>query len=125
MKPVPSPDALVADADRGEVVLTLAGQPILVRFGLKFLKSLTDRQGDAGPNDVLARLQQAPLGALLEMAEQGICLSKQAALLPADFDVLEALDELPRDEQKNLFSVLLQSVTRNPLMEVLTQGQTS
>jgi hypothetical protein len=118
-------EQLTADPDRGEVLLTLNDQPVLVRFGLKFLKSLTDREGAAGPNDLLTRLESAPLSTLLEMAEHGIRLSKQGAALPADFDVVDALDDLPRAEQKTLFSVLLTSVTRNPLMEVLTQGNPS
>ena len=114
-----------ADAERGEVLLTLAGHPVKVRFGLKFLKALTDRDGAAGPGDVLERLQNAPLATLLDIAELGIRLSKDAAALPADFDLLEAIEELPRAEQKNLFQVLMHSVTRNPLMEVLTQANPS
>lgn len=118
-------DNLTANAERGEVLLTLAGTALVVRFGLKFLKALTDREGAAGPGDVLERLQNAPLSTLLDMAELGIRQSKQAATLPEDFDALEALDELPRDVLKNLFAVLLASVTRNPLMEALTQGNPS
>jgi hypothetical protein len=116
---------LTADPDRGEVLLTLDGQQVLVRFGLKFLKSLTDRDGSTGPHDLLSRLDSAPLSTLLELAEHGIRQSKQAHALPADFDVLEALDELPRADQKELFSVLLKSVSANPLMEALTQGNPS
>ncbi|GAB3661496.1 hypothetical protein GCM10027594_31340 [Hymenobacter agri] len=120
-----APIQLAADAERGEVLLTLNGQPMLIRFGLKFLKSLTDLDGSAGPSELLDRLQRAPLSTLLELAEHGIRQSKQAASLPAGFDVVEALDELPRAEQKELFSVLLKSVSANPLMEVLTQGNPS
>lgn len=108
-----------------EVLLPIGGQTIRVRFGLKFLKALTDKEGANGPGDILERLQNAPLGTLLEMAEQAIRLSKQGRELPADLDLLDELDELPRAELKNLFSVLLSSVTRNPLMEVLTQGNPS
>ena len=111
--------------ETGPLLLTLAGVPMKVRFGLKFLKALTDRDGAAGPGDVLERLGSAPLNTLLDMAEIGIRHSKQFAELPEGTDILEAIDELPREEQKALFAALLSSVVENPIMEVLTPNKTS
>jgi len=122
MKSVSTPTApvLTADADRGEVLLTIAGQPRKVRFGLKFLKALTDRQDGTGPADVLGRLQSAPLTALLDMATVAVQLYVPAVELPEDFDALTALDELPVAEQKELFSVLMASISASPLVAALT-----
>ncbi|MDO7851400.1 hypothetical protein [Hymenobacter convexus] len=116
----PIAPALTADASRGEVLLTIAGQPRLIRFGLKFLKALTDRQGGTGPADVLDTLQKAPLTALLDMATLGVTLCVPAGELPADFDALTALDELPTAEQTELFSVLMASIQASPLVAALT-----
>lgn len=113
--------ALVADPSRGEVVLTLAGRPRLIRFSLRFLKALTDKKGVDNPVDALEKLQTAPITALLEMAAVGIQLCVPAHELPADFDAELALDELPNSEQAALFSVLMNAVTQSPLLAALTQ----
>ncbi|MBH8558995.1 hypothetical protein [Hymenobacter negativus] len=122
MKSTPSSLApLTADATRGEVLLTIGGRQRLIRFGLKFLKALTEQRGGNGPTDVLETLEKAPLAALLDMATLAITLCVPAAELPEDFDALQAMDELPAAEQTQLFSVLLASVSANPLMAALTQ----
>jgi hypothetical protein len=114
---------LTANPERGEVLLTIAGQPRLIRFGLRFLKSLTDRAGHDGPSDLLERLGREPLAALIDMAAVGIALCVPAAELPADFDALQALDELSNDEQQALFTVLRNAVTASPIMAALNPSK--
>lgn len=117
----PNTPALTADADRGEVLLTIAGRPRLIRFNVRFLKALTDQKGGSGPADALKMLETSPLAGLVELAAVGIRLSIPSAELPADFDAEVAIDEMSREELKNLFSVLMDSITANPLLAVLNQ----
>lgn len=123
MKSTPTTADVTADAERGEILLTLDGQPYVIRFGLKFLKAFSTPLGDA-PADALAALETAPITALLDMVTLGIKLCVPADKLPTGFDAdaaTDLLDALPTQEQEHIFAVLLASIRRNPLFAALTK----
>lgn len=123
-----APIQLAADAERGEVVLPINGENFLIRFGLKFLKTFTRQVGGEGPTDALQALATAPLDALVDMVALAIRLSVPADKLPENFDAdvcTDLLDGLPATQQKEVFTVLLNAVQRNPFIAVLTQVTTA
>ena len=119
-----NPSLPIADATRAEILLTIAGQPRRVRFGLKFLKAFTSAQGGADtPGTAMASLETAPIAALLDMLALAVRLSVPGHELPAGFDsdaVMDLLDELPNAEQQHIFSVLIQSIKVNPITAALS-----
>ena len=118
---------LQANAERGEVLITVAGEPRLIRFGLRFLKALTDQKGEAGPGDILERITSlgtgagsvAGLGAMIDMAALGVQLSAPGLSAEA---ALTIVDELSNADQEELFAVALHAVTKSPLLAALNRG---
>ncbi|MGY3091081.1 hypothetical protein ACVWYF_004145 [Hymenobacter sp. UYAg731] len=111
-----------ADAERGEVQLTISGESRLIRFGMRFIKTLTDQKGEAGPGDILERIASgtgAALAAMVDMAVLGVQLATPG--LSAD-EALTIVDELSKAEQEELFSVAFRAVTKSPLLAALNRG---
>ena len=116
-----NPSPLTADATRAEILLTIAGQPRRVRFGLKFLKAFTSAQGGADtPGTAMASLETAPIAALLDMLALAVRLSVPEQGGISSDDVLDIIDEMPNAEQQHIFSVLIQSIKVNPITAALS-----
>ena len=114
---------LTADANRSEILFPIGGQPHVVRFGLKFLKAFTSQVGGTGVVDALTVLETAPVQGLLDMLTLGIQLSVPADQLPEGFDAdaaTDLIDALPVAEQQQIFTVLINSINRNPILAALS-----
>ena len=116
-----NPSLLTADATRAEILMTIAGQPRRVRFGLKFLKAFTTAQGGADtPGAAMASLETAPIAALLDMLALAVRLSVPEQTAITSDDVMDIIDELAPSEQEHVFRVMIQSIKVNPITAALS-----